>query len=66
MTDVPITGESRQHMLVSEIIEERGGLSNHTATLALADSETTQKMDWYSWGDLNLRPPDPQSGALTN
>src|SRR5262245_5394766 len=21
---------------------------------------------WYSWGDLNHRPPDPQSGALTN
>ena len=21
---------------------------------------------WYSWGGSNLRPPDPQSGALTN
>ncbi len=21
---------------------------------------------WYSWGVSNLRPPDPQSGALTN
>jgi hypothetical protein len=21
---------------------------------------------WYSWVDSNHRPPDPQSGALTN
>jgi hypothetical protein len=23
-----------------------------------------QRFSWYSWGELNHRPPDPQSGAL--
>ena len=25
-----------------------------------------QYISWYSWVDSNHRPPDPQSGALTN
>jgi hypothetical protein len=25
-----------------------------------------QMAEWYSWVDSNRRPPDPQSGALTN
>ena len=29
-------------------------------------SHWSQAKCWYSWVDSNHRPPDPQSGALTN
>ena len=32
--------------------------------LFAGDSVVSKK--WYSWVELNHRPPDPQSGALTN